>query len=63
MSTGNWTILTTTEAGIHVMIFFDSGSTTYVVDNMVNTYVCKNSRLFLGPLIDSNVTLDTVNGN
>ena len=61
MSTGNRTVLTTTEAGSRALLLFDSDDTTYVVDNEANTYVCKDSCLFIGPLIDSNVTSDTAN--
>ena len=62
-STGNRTFLTTTEAGSRAPLFFDSDGTTFVVDNAANTSVCNASRLFIGPLIDYNVTLDTENGN
>ena len=34
-----------------------------MVDNAANTSVCKNSRLLISPLVDSNVLLDTANGN
>ena len=30
---------------------------------MANTSLCNNIRLFIGPLIDSKVTLNNVNGN
>ena len=63
MSTGNRTVLTTTEAVSCSPLLFDSDGTTFVVDNAENTSVCNNSRLLIGPLIDSNVSLDTVNGN
>ena len=61
--TGNQTVLTTTEAGSHAPLLFDSYDTTFVVDNAANTSVCNGSRLFIGPLIDYNVTLDTANEN
>ena len=63
ISTGNWTVLNTTEAGSRTLSLFDSYGTTFLVDNEANTYVCNNSRIFIGPRIDSNVTLDTTNGN
>ena len=59
MSTGNWTVLTTTEAVSRAPLFFDSDRTTFVVDNLTNTYVCNNGRLLFGPLVDSNVILGT----
>ena len=34
-----------------------------MVDNAANTYVFHNSHLLIGPIIDSNVTLNTENGN
>ena len=62
MSTGNRTVSTTTEAGSRALLLFDSDGRTFLVDNKANTYVCSDSRLFIGPLIDFNVSLDTVNG-
>ena len=63
MSTGNFTVLTTTEASSRALLLFDLDGTTFVVDNTSNTYVCNDSHLLSVPLIDFNVTLDTVNGN
>ena len=63
MSTGNRTVLTTTEAGSRALLLFESDDTTYVLDNEANTSVCNGIRLFIGPLIDYNVTLDTENIN
>ena len=63
MITGNFTVLTTTEAGSCAPLLFDSDGTNFVVDNAANTSVCNNSRLFIGTLIDYNVSLDTTNGN
>ena len=63
MSTGNWTVLMTTEVGSCPPLLFDSDGKTFVVDNAANTSVCNNSRIFIGSLIDSIVTLYTVNGN
>ena len=63
MSTGNRTVLTTTEAVSHAPLLFDSDGMNFVVDNAANTFVCNDSRLFIGPLIDSNITLDNANGN
>ena len=63
MRTGNWTVLKTTEASSCTLVLFDSASTTFVVDNAANTSVFNGSYLFIGTLIDSNVTLATVNGN
>ena len=63
MSTGNQTILTTTEAGSCAPLLFDSDGKTFVVNNAANKSVCNNSRLLIGTIIDSNATLDTVNGN
>ena len=62
-STVNRTLLMTTEAGSRALLLFDSDGKTSVVDIAANTYVCSNSCLFIGYLIDSNVTLDTVNIN
>ena len=53
----------TTEAVNRARLFFDSDGTNCVVDNAVNTYMCNDSHIFIGPLIDYNVTLDTANGN
>ena len=53
---GNWTVITTTEAGSHSPLLFDSYGRTFVVDNAANISVCKDSRIFIGPLNDSNVT-------
>ena len=61
--TGNRTILTKTEEGSRALLFYESNRTTFVVDNAANTSVCNNSRLFIGTLIDYNVSLDTANGN
>ena len=33
-----------------------------MVENAANTSVCNDSRLLIGPLIDTNVTLETANG-
>ena len=63
MSTGNQTVLTTTEAGSSATLLFDSDGSTLVVDNAENTSVCNDIRLFICPLIYSNGTLDTANGN
>ena len=63
MSTSNRTFLTITEAGSQAPLLFDSDGTTFVVDNAANIYVCNDNRLFIGPLIDSNVTLDIANRN
>ena len=63
MSTGNHTVLTTTEEVIRAPLFFDLDGTTFVVDNAENIYVCNYSCLFIGPLSDSNVSLDTANLN
>ena len=63
MITGNFTVLTTTEAGSCAPLLFDSDGTNFVVDNAANTYVYNYICLFVVPIIDSNVTLDTVNGN
>ena len=63
MSTVNRTVLTTTEAGSRALSLFDSDGTTFVVDNVANTSVCNDSRLFIGPLIEYNVTLNTANVN
>ena len=63
MSTGNHTVLTTTEAGSRAPLLFDSEGTTSVMDNAANTSVCNNSCLYIGPIIDYNVTLDNANVN
>ena len=63
MSTGNWTVLTTTELGSRAPLLFDSDGPTFVVDNAANTSMCNNSCLLIGPLIESNVTLYNSNGN
>ena len=63
MSTGKRTVLTNTKAGSRALLLFDSDGKTFVVDNAANTFVCNDSRLFIGPLIGSNVILDTANGN
>ena len=62
-STGIRTVLTTTKVGSRAPLLFDSDGTTFVVDNASTTSVWNYIRLFIGPLIDSNVTLETVNGN
>ena len=61
MSTGNHTVLTTTEAGSRAPLLFDSEGTTSVMDNAANTSVCNNSCLYIGPIIDYNVTLENAN--
>ena len=63
MSTVNWDVLTTTEAGSCAPLFFDSDGTTFVLDDAANTFVCNDSRIFIGPLNCYNVTLDTANVN
>ena len=63
MITGNRTVLTITEAGSRALLFFDSDSMTFVVENKENTSLFNNSRLFIGILTNSNITLDTANGN
>ena len=63
MSSGNQTVLMTNEAGSCALLLFNSDGTNFVVDNAANTYLCNGSRLFIGPLIDYNVTLNTANGN
>ena len=59
ISTGNRTVLTTTEAGSHAPLFFESESTTFVVDNDASTSVCNNGLIFIGTLVDYNFTLGT----
>ena len=63
MSTGNRVVLMTTEAGSRAPLFFDSDGTIFVVDNAANTSVCIFSHLSIGPLVDSNISLDTANRN
>ena len=63
MSTGNFTVLKTTEASSCALLLFDSDGTTFVVDNAANTSVYNDSCLLIGPIFDSNVTRDTANGN
>ena len=63
MSTGTRTVLMTTEVGSRTPLLFDLESTTFVVDNAAKKSVCNDSGLLIGPLIDSNVSLDTTNGN
>ena len=63
MSTGNFSALTTTEAGSCAPLLFDSDGTTFVVDNAANTSLYNNICLFIGPIFDYNVTLYTANGN
>ena len=59
-STGNQNVLTTTKAGSHAPLFFDSDGTTFVVDIAANTSVYNYSCSFIGPLVDSTVSLETV---
>ena len=63
MSNGNHTVLTNTEASSRALLWFDSDGTTFLVNNGANTSVCNDNRIFIDPLIDYNVTLDTENGN
>ncbi len=41
---------------------FDTDGLTFVVDNAANTHVCQDKSLFVGPLRDSHVSLDTATG-
>ena len=63
MITGKRTVLTTTEVGSRALLLIDLDGTTFLVNNGANTSVCNDNRIFIDPLIDYNVTLDTVNGN
>ena len=53
----------TTEAGSRAPLLFESDGTTFVVDNEANAYVCIDSCLFIGPIIDSIFSLDAANVN
>ena len=63
MRAGNWTVLETTEAVSRALLLFESDGKNFVVYNAANKFVWNDSLLCIGPLIYSNVTLDTENVN